>query len=87
MQKDLFMKVCFINILGLFIDGKLHGKGKKYRNINTEYYCYIGSFLNGKKNGYGREDTIDYEYQGDFENDKMHGKGKFTYIDGNNYDG
>lgn len=61
---------------GLFLNGKLNGKGKRY----WEGIVYEGDFVNNIREGKGKEDTVEYSYEGDFKNDTKEGKGKVYYF-------
>ena len=70
---------------GEYIDGKLNGKGKEYRNDRLRFE---GEYINGKLNGTGKEYDDDGRliFEGEYLNGERHGKGKeYDYYDFKNY--
>jgi len=61
---------------GLFVNGKLNGKGFKFSSNGNRYE---GDFVGGLRCGVGREETKDHVYNGHFERDKKNKKGKLVY--------
>ena len=70
---------------GVFINGKINGKGKESLN---NIFNYEGNFMNGKRNGEGIYKWEDGSiYNGNFINGEINGKGNFKWNDGRNYIG
>lgn len=70
---------------GMWIDGKLNGKGRYFTNSN-EYY--VGDFVNGIANGEGSFGHADGTiYNGTWMNDQPEGEGEEIYKDGSRFKG
>jgi hypothetical protein len=71
---------------GDFVEGRLHGKGKRTYNDGA---VYIGDFVNGLRHGKGKTTNANGDvHEGDYANGNSHGKGKYTWADdGTVYEG
>jgi hypothetical protein len=71
---------------GFFIDGRLHGAGKK---TTPQGYVLEGEFVNGKiLNGHGTIVSSEgHRYDGEFKNGRRDGLGVFVSVDGSRHEG